>query len=196
MKRKRNSFLSNAVKAAFIVPDMVCLAAVIACAVQCLRTADNTVLFGVNAALFLGAVIFRFALGMFLAKTLPRRFLRFEDKNITAFLGGADTPAVVITLTAKPFLPGKSVTEKIMYGNFQATAEELRKAADSALLPHGIDEAAYLSPADKQKIAFARALLYHPEKIVIAEGLSACDGVTIRRIKAYTVRYYPDIDIT
>jgi ABC-type multidrug transport system fused ATPase/permease subunit len=150
----------------------------------------------VNAALFFGAVILRFAAGMLLAKILPSRFLKFEDKNLTAFLSGDDTPAKIITLTANPILPGRTVTEKIMYGNFQASEEELRKAADSVLLPHGMDDVHYLSPSDRQKIALARALLYRPEKIIIAEGLSACDGVTIRRIKAYTLKYYPDIDLT
>jgi ABC-type antimicrobial peptide transport system ATPase subunit len=82
-----------------------------------------------------------------------------------------------------------------MYGNFQASEDDLRKAADSVLLPQSINETDYLSPSDRQKIALARALLFHPEKIIISDGLSACDGVTIRRIKAYTQRYYPDIDI-
>lgn len=160
---------------------------VIYCLFMCFASYGDRASFGVNLALFLGAVIVRFSIGMFFAQAMSGR--SFSDESIIDFLSGEETPADEITLTANPKIFNKSVRENIMYGNFHATDEEYRKVCDTVLIRD--DE--YLLESDKQKIALARVLLFAPKEIIIANGLDACDNITKKRIINNIKRNYPDI---
>jgi ATP-binding cassette, subfamily B, multidrug efflux pump len=88
----------------------------------------------------------------------------------------------------------KSVKENILFGNSQATEEELEKAIDlSALrkdlemLPEGLEtlvgeKGVALSGGQKQRISIARALIRNPEILILDDSLSAVDAKTEKRI--------------
>jgi ATP-binding cassette, subfamily B, multidrug efflux pump len=88
----------------------------------------------------------------------------------------------------------KSVKENILFGNSEATNEELEKAIDlSALrkdlemLPEGLEtlvgeKGVALSGGQKQRISIARALIRHPEILILDDSLSAVDAKTEKRI--------------
>ncbi|TDL66450.1 ATP-binding cassette domain-containing protein [Rhodococcus qingshengii] len=90
----------------------------------------------------------------------------------------------------------KSVKENILFGNSQATEEELEKAIDlSALrkdlemLPEGLEtlvgeKGVALSGGQKQRISIARALIRNPEILILDDSLSAVDAKTEKRIIA------------
>jgi ATP-binding cassette, subfamily B, multidrug efflux pump len=88
----------------------------------------------------------------------------------------------------------KSVKENILFGNSQATEEELEKAVDlSALrkdlemLPEGLEtlvgeKGVALSGGQKQRISIARALIRNPEILILDDSLSAVDAKTEKKI--------------
>jgi ATP-binding cassette, subfamily B, multidrug efflux pump len=88
----------------------------------------------------------------------------------------------------------KSVKENILFGNSQATEEELEKAIDlSALrkdlemLPEGLEtlvgeKGVALSGGQKQRISIARALIRNPEILILDDSLSAVDAKTEKKI--------------
>jgi ATP-binding cassette, subfamily B, multidrug efflux pump len=88
----------------------------------------------------------------------------------------------------------KSVKENILFGNSEATNEELEKAIDlSALrkdlemLPEGLEtlvgeKGVALSGGQKQRISIARALIRNPEILILDDSLSAVDAKTEKRI--------------
>ncbi|MFP7295682.1 ABC transporter ATP-binding protein [Neobacillus niacini] len=88
----------------------------------------------------------------------------------------------------------KSVKENILFGNSEATEEELEKAIDlSALrkdlemLPEGLEtlvgeKGVALSGGQKQRISIARALIRNPEILILDDSLSAVDAKTEKRI--------------
>ena len=90
----------------------------------------------------------------------------------------------------EPFTFKGTVYENIQLGNFSATEEEIREAADNAnlteflkTLPEGIrTPVAYkgssLSGGQKQRISIARAFLQRPEILILDEPTSALDRQT------------------
>jgi ATP-binding cassette, subfamily B, multidrug efflux pump len=88
----------------------------------------------------------------------------------------------------------KSVKENILFGNSEATDEELEKAIDLAalrkdleMLPEGLEtlvgeKGVALSGGQKQRISIARALIKNPDILILDDSLSAVDAKTEKRI--------------
>ncbi|MEH7253572.1 ABC transporter transmembrane domain-containing protein [Neobacillus niacini] len=88
----------------------------------------------------------------------------------------------------------KSVKENILFGNKEATEEELDKAIELAafrkdleMLPEGLEtlvgeKGVALSGGQKQRISIARALIKNPEILILDDSLSAVDAKTEKRI--------------
>ncbi|WP_419888783.1 ABC transporter ATP-binding protein [Neobacillus niacini] len=88
----------------------------------------------------------------------------------------------------------KSVKENILFGNSEATGEELEKAIDLAalrkdleMLPEGLEtlvgeKGVALSGGQKQRISIARALIKNPDILILDDSLSAVDAKTEKRI--------------
>lgn len=93
------------------------------------------------------------------------------------------------------FIFSGTVKENISYGNFDATDEEIRKAAELAnaaefidVLENGYDtyvgeRGVKLSGGQKQRIAIARAFLKNPPILILDEATSALDNVTEMQIQ-------------
>lgn len=92
------------------------------------------------------------------------------------------------------FLFSRSVKENILFGNEDATEEEMMKAISLAdfdkdlnLLPQGLntlvgEKGVALSGGQKQRISIARALIKNPEILILDDALSAVDGKTEAKI--------------
>lgn len=88
----------------------------------------------------------------------------------------------------------KSVKENILFGNSEATDEELQKAIDLAafrkdleMLPERLEtlvgeKGVALSGGQKQRISIARALIKNPDILILDDSLSAVDAKTEKRI--------------
>ncbi|MBS4178911.1 ABC transporter ATP-binding protein [Lederbergia citrea] len=88
----------------------------------------------------------------------------------------------------------RSVRENILFGDENATEEELRKAIrlayfekDLEMLPEGLEtlvgeKGVALSGGQKQRISIARALIKNPDLLILDDSLSAVDGKTESRI--------------
>ncbi|NHM31782.1 ABC transporter ATP-binding protein [Neobacillus terrae] len=88
----------------------------------------------------------------------------------------------------------KSVKENILFGNKNATEEELQRAIDLSafrkdleMLPEGLEtlvgeKGVALSGGQKQRISIARALIKDPEILILDDSLSAVDAKTEKRI--------------
>ncbi|MDF2788788.1 MAG: multidrug transporter ATP-binding protein [Neobacillus sp.] len=88
----------------------------------------------------------------------------------------------------------KSVKDNILFGNSEATEEELEKAIDLAafrkdleMLPEGLEtlvgeKGVALSGGQKQRISIARALIKNPDILILDDSLSAVDAKTEKRI--------------
>ena len=88
----------------------------------------------------------------------------------------------------------KSIKENILFGNPNATEEELMKAIEIAafdqdlkMLPEGLEtlvgeKGVALSGGQKQRISIARAIIKNPELLILDDSLSAVDAKTEQRI--------------
>jgi ATP-binding cassette, subfamily B, multidrug efflux pump len=88
----------------------------------------------------------------------------------------------------------KSVKENILFGNKEASDEELDTAIDLAafrkdleMLPEGLEtlvgeKGVALSGGQKQRISIARALIKNPDILILDDSLSAVDAKTEKRI--------------
>jgi ATP-binding cassette subfamily B protein len=88
----------------------------------------------------------------------------------------------------------RSVKENILFGNEEASEQELEEAIDLAafrkdlqMLPEGLEtlvgeKGVALSGGQKQRISIARALIRKPEILILDDSLSAVDAKTEKRI--------------
>ena len=94
------------------------------------------------------------------------------------------------------FLFAGTIRENIAYGNFDASNEDIEKAAEKAnildyinSLPEGFDtyvgeRGIKLSGGQKQRISIARAFLKNPKILILDEATSALDNITEMQIQA------------
>lgn len=94
-----------------------------------------------------------------------------------------------------PYLFNSTIRDNIMYGNPDATEEDIKKAVESASLDDVIDEfedgldadvgkdGSRLSGGQKQRVALARALVSEPEILILDEATSHVDNITENKIK-------------
>jgi ATP-binding cassette subfamily B (MDR/TAP) protein 6 len=137
--------------------------------------------------------------------SLLRLLLRFYDpQEGCVIIGGQDIRSVtqaslrsaIAVVPQDTVLFNDTIKYNIRYGKSDATDEEVHTAAEGACIhetiidrfPLGYDtlvgeRGLRLSGGEKQRVAFARAILKNPAVLVLDEATSALDSITERRIQ-------------
>ncbi|RPF50124.1 ABC transporter ATP-binding protein [Aquisalibacillus elongatus] len=132
--------------------------------------------------------------------TLFRQLLREYPKAAQGTLQIDEIPIEMFTLDQTRewighvpqdhILFSKTVRENIIFGNVEATDEEIYRVSEMASLkedienlPEGLDtlvgeSGVTLSGGQKQRVSLARALIKDPEILILDDSLSAVDGKT------------------
>jgi ATP-binding cassette subfamily B protein len=94
-----------------------------------------------------------------------------------------------------PFVFAGTIAENIAYGREDATAEDIRRAAELACIheeilempggyeAHVAERGQNLSGGQRQRIALARVFLKNPPILILDEGTSALDNINERRVQ-------------
>ena len=93
------------------------------------------------------------------------------------------------------FIFGGTIKENIAYGDFNATDEQIKEAAENANIDEFIESlddgydtyvgerGVKLSGGQRQRVAIARAFLKNPPVLILDEATSALDNVTEMQIQ-------------
>jgi ABC-type sugar transport system ATPase subunit len=86
-------------------------------------------------------------------------------------------------LEEEPFLFDTTVFLNIKYGKISAADEEVTAAAERAGIAYLLEENAdNLTKGERQLVAAARAILFHPRRIIVGKGLSAVDLLSVKNL--------------